>query len=476
MNAHRNLILKDGEINRTLEKISTGLEIVRGADGPASLVLSEQLRSQVSGLRQAVKNTEVAISMVQTTEAALEEVSRGLIDLRKLAVHASNEAVNDTLSLKADQEEVNNILQSLDRIAKQTSFGSRKLLDGSGSVSGTAVGQGLEFISGTAETESSSAEGYEVKVIDGASKSFLISDNFPDTEFIDPDEVEVITLVESGNLIKYKIGEGEQIGDAVSKLNDLIKSNGLDLTASVYKEDQIFIEHNQYGEDHDFLASSSTSGFLSDQANTLTKSILGTDVSGTIGGYAATGKGEILTADKGTPANGVAIKYSGIPEEFSEEGSIVGRVLVQQESLLFQLGASFGETANLSLTPTFSHDLGRGIDNESGYESIKDIDLTNFQGAQDALKLVVSASNDISSLRGRLGALQKNSLESTANYLRNSVENIVASESTIRDADIAEKTAELIRGQIQFQSASIATLHAANSPKAVINLLGSIQS
>ena len=159
INAHRSMLIADAAINRNLEKISTGLEVVRGADGPATLVLSEQLRSQISGLKQAVKNTEAAVSMVQTTEAALEEVNRVMIDLRKLAVHASNEAANDKLSVEADQNEVNNIMEALNRIASQTSFGSKRLLDGSNGVGGVAVGKDLEFVSGTTETKASPGEG-----------------------------------------------------------------------------------------------------------------------------------------------------------------------------------------------------------------------------------------------------------------------------------------------------------------------------
>ena len=476
LNAHRNLLINDRNVNRTLEKIASGLEIVRASDGPAALVISEQLRSQISGLKQAVRNTEVAVSMVQTTEAALEEVSRLLIDLRQLAVHASNQAANDPLSLEADQHEVNNIIQALNRIATQTSFGSKKLLDGSGSVSGSAVGDDLEFVSGTIETTASTEEGYEVKIIDPASKAFLISDSFIDTDFIVSDETETVTLIENGKVIEHQIRGGDTISDTVSQLNRLAKEEGLDINVSISDDDKLLIQHNQFGSKHSFLAASSTGGFISQEENTPQAAIAGTDVSGSIGGYAAVGDGELLIAKDGTPVEGLTVKYSGIPLDFDEEGVPVGRVFVDQQSLLFQLGADAGDVTNINLAPTFAYNLGRNIDNESNYESIADIDLRNFQGAQDALKLVVAASNDITSLRGRLGALQKNSLEATANYLRNSLENIVASEASIRSADIAEKSADLIRSQIALQSSSLAALHAANSPKVVVSLLRGAQT
>ena len=108
-NSHRNLILNNNEQTKSMERLSSGLKINQGADGPASLVISERLRSQTAGLKQAIDNSEAGISLVQTAEAALNEVSSALITARQLAVHAANEAVNDDVMLRADQQEIDNI-------------------------------------------------------------------------------------------------------------------------------------------------------------------------------------------------------------------------------------------------------------------------------------------------------------------------------------------------------------------------------
>ena len=105
------------------------------------------MKSQISGLGQAIRNSESSISMVQTTEGALNEVSNMLINLRHLAVHAANEGTNDEKILQADQNEVENILSTLKNVARNTQFGTRTLLDGSNSSTGIAVGDGLEFVS-----------------------------------------------------------------------------------------------------------------------------------------------------------------------------------------------------------------------------------------------------------------------------------------------------------------------------------------
>ena len=128
INSHRNLILNNTNQARTMERLSSGLKINRGADGPASLVISERLRAQTAGSEQAIDNSE---ALVQTAEGALNEMSSILINARQLAVASANEAVNDEFMLRANQQEIDNIIATVNRIAQNTEFGKNKLLDGS---------------------------------------------------------------------------------------------------------------------------------------------------------------------------------------------------------------------------------------------------------------------------------------------------------------------------------------------------------
>ena len=136
INSHRNLITNNAEQAKTMERLSSGLKINRGADGPAALVISERLRSQTAGLKQAIDNSEAGVALVQTAEAALNEVSSALINARQLAVASANEAVNDEFMLRANQQEIDNILATVTRIAKNTQFGQKNLLDGSKGATG----------------------------------------------------------------------------------------------------------------------------------------------------------------------------------------------------------------------------------------------------------------------------------------------------------------------------------------------------
>ena len=130
LNAHRHLAQNDKMLAKSIERLSSGQKINRGADGPASLVISEGLRAQVASLQQATENNESAISIVQTAEGALNEVSRLLVDMRQRTVAAANVGVNDENMISASQREVEQALDSIDRIAENTQFAGVKLLKG----------------------------------------------------------------------------------------------------------------------------------------------------------------------------------------------------------------------------------------------------------------------------------------------------------------------------------------------------------
>ncbi|GAA2516261.1 flagellin [Pilimelia columellifera] len=131
MNSYRNLSVTDGQMSKSLEKLSSGFRINRAADDAAGLAISEGLRAQVGGLKVAVRNAQDGISVVQTAEGALTETHSILQRMRDLAVQASNDgALSDTDKAKADAEYQELVLE-LDDIANNTTFNGTNLLDGS---------------------------------------------------------------------------------------------------------------------------------------------------------------------------------------------------------------------------------------------------------------------------------------------------------------------------------------------------------
>ena len=324
LTAHRHLINNDKQLTKTIENLSSGQKINRGADGPAALVISEGMRAQIASLQQAANNNESAISMVQTAEGALNEVSRLLVDMRQRAVSAANVGINDSNMANASQKEIENALDAIDRISDNTQFGSKHLLNGSAEsgVSAEAIGEAAEVAEstvGAAEEEAAEAASAAAAVADAAG-------------------------VEPGSLTK---------------------------------------------------------------------------------------------------------------------------------SLAFQIGANKGQMVSASLPNVATNRLALGVENTSGFNSLADLDVTTGQGAQDAMGVIDKAIEEIAVARGDLGAFQKNTLESNLTSLRIQTENLVAAESTVRDADMAVELAAFTRNQIMTQSATAQLAQANAMPKNVMALLAS---
>ena len=130
LNAQRNLNRSQGLLNQSLERLSTGLRINSAKDDAAGLAISERFTTQIRGLNQAVRNASDGISLAQTTESALGELTNNLQRIRELAVQSVN-ATNSASDRAALDAEVQERINEVDRIAKQTNFNGVKVLDGS---------------------------------------------------------------------------------------------------------------------------------------------------------------------------------------------------------------------------------------------------------------------------------------------------------------------------------------------------------
>src|SRR6056297_2429971 len=129
MNAHRNLKTNTNNQSKSLEKLSSGLRINRAGDDAAGLAISEKMRAQIKGLNKASRNSQDAISLVQTAEGALNETQAILQRMRELAVQSANDT-NVTVDREALQNEVEQLTAEIDRIGDTTEFNTRKLLNG----------------------------------------------------------------------------------------------------------------------------------------------------------------------------------------------------------------------------------------------------------------------------------------------------------------------------------------------------------
>jgi flagellin len=411
--------------------------------------------------------------MVQTSEAALTEVSNLLSSMKQLAIHAANEGANDENMLEADQLEFTNSLNTVDRITAEAAFGKKRLLDGTMAANGIGIGKGLEFVKAAPETMSSPTEGFEVRIHQLATAAAVKGTEVLTQEMIDAGEE--LTVSEGGKTVSYMTHKGDSFEGTMGKLRNELKANGIDAKLVVYDDGTIGLVHNQFGSRHTLSVSSSTEGVLSAESRVMMSATPGKDIEGSIGGDVAFGEGQVLTGAGGTKVQGLSVRYYGdlITERDAGEGAeIAGRVAVYQNSPIFQVGALAGQNVAVSLSNTNTRVLGRGVVNDSGYQSIREVDLRTAKGATSALRLIEKAIDDITTNRAQIGAFQKNTLESNLRQLRINVEELTNGESVIRDADMAAEVAEFTRNSIMVQSATAMMAQANQTPKTVLSLLG----
>ena len=196
MNAHRQLAVNQTNSSKSMERLSSGMRINRAGDDAAGLAISEKMRGQIRGLKQAQRNAQDGISLIQTAEGALNEIHSILQRMRELATQAAN----DTLTLddrKEIQKEINQLLEEIDRIGDNTEFNTKKLIDGSmagvagqGSEGVTASGSADDVFGGHALTATANAVGTE---LNGFAIDFSVSTN-------DEDDFEVTVNAEDGTI------------------------------------------------------------------------------------------------------------------------------------------------------------------------------------------------------------------------------------------------------------------------------------
>ncbi|MCB9868989.1 MAG: flagellin FliC [Planctomycetes bacterium] len=141
INAQRNLAKVTGRLNNNYQRLATGLRISTAADDAAGLAISERMKAQIRSIDQAKRNANDGISLSQTAEGALDEVSSILVRLRELAIQASNGTVSDNDKATLE-EEFSTLKSEIDRIASSTEFNGIKLLDGTATQVSFHIGSG----------------------------------------------------------------------------------------------------------------------------------------------------------------------------------------------------------------------------------------------------------------------------------------------------------------------------------------------
>ncbi|MGK5091893.1 flagellin [Deltaproteobacteria bacterium TL4] len=455
VNSLRYLGKAQDALGQSLERLSSGERINKGSDDPSGLIISENLRGQISGIQQAISNSEFSISMIQTAEGALTEVNNLLIEVRQLAVAAANEGANDMNSIAALQAQLSDALESIDRVSTQTRFGNKTLLDGSRGTIGVTNSDLIQFVNASANSKTSPVNGYDVNVTQLPTRTTA-------TSALNNDLVEglQLSLREGRNSVTVVAEEEETATSFIGKLQEVAKQAHLNVSIDYEPEAKmVAIQHQDFGSNPSFSITTSKAGVFGTQPGDKEYKN-GTDVAGTIGTEAASGVGNVLTGNRGNRnTDGLSVVING-----KTTGS-QGSVSVMQNALVFQIGPNADQQLSLTLDNTGTSALARNVENESGYKNLSDINVTTSQGAQDSIKMVDKAISQMAGIRGKLGSFQKNALESNVASLQIAAENLIAAESSIRDTDIAYELAEYTKSRILTETSAASVAQAGDINK-----------
>ena len=479
LNAQRNLDKSGQSLATSLQRLSSGLRINSARDDAAGLAISNRFTSQIRGLNQAVRNANDGISLSQTAEGALAETGELLQRMRELSIQSANGSQSGT-ERAALQAEVSQLQQEINRIAETTTFGGRKLLDGTFGTEAFQVGSNAN------ETISISIANSRATSI-GANTIASSGDIDAATTVVGTapaNNVDAQSLTLAGNLGSSTISiAAGATGDQIASQVEAVGANtGVSLTARTTATFAIT--------DPGAGTVAMTIGTRSGSTNyTASISVLVTDVSdlssladainasSAASGVTATANGATLSLvnEEGrdifvgdfanstvgnqtatlTGASGAAVTLT----EGSTDSSTVGA------TLSFTSYQAFSATTTSATGGIFT-----ALTNSSALSSVASIDIGTQQGAQDALAVVDAALQFIDATRGDLGAVQ-NRLLSTISNLQNVTENVTAARSRIQDADFAAETANLTRASI-LQQAGISVLAQANAlPQQTLALL-----
>jgi flagellin len=469
------------------------LRINRASDDSAGLAVSEKLKNQVRGLNQAQRNAQDAVSLLQTAEGALNETHSLLARMRELAVQSANDTLsnNDRAHL---QNEVNQLVSEIDRIAASTQYNKIALLNKDSAVTLHNSGDALQFhigantnlVSGAPST-SSGDNALQFSI--GAARSQDLGDVKLLSELGVTGSIEK-TFTVGGSTIKYNPSV-DTVFDVRDAINDASGTSGV--TASVTGGKLVLASNAS------FTITGDTGNLVSAlglPAAGATGSISGSstvaDVTGATGSF-------YIDDNIGTPAT---VNYSGtmtldalasaMQTALRATSETTATVTVVGGAFQFQNVVSnnvildpatpteFGITSPLLVGTTTASTMVtiRNTASSStltGVTSISSstdgtLDVASQTSANASISLLDAAIEDVSTSRGQIGSMQ-NRLESVINSLGVASENTAAANSRIRDADVAQAVSEMTRTQI-LQQATMAVLAQANqSPQSVLQLL-----
>ncbi len=453
LNAQRNLSRSQATLNTSLQRLSSGMRINSAKDDAAGLAISERFTAQIRGLNQAVRNSNDGISLAQTAEGALGEVTNNLQRVRELAVQSVN-ATNSASDRAAMQQEVSQLVAEIDRVAGQTNFNGVNLLDGS-------------FTSQAFQVGANVGETITVASIANSTKAGLGLDD--GTASVTSTAV-TGTALSAGDISVNGVDIGAAAGNAKA-IAAAIDGSSDNVAATAVTT---------------FATGAFTSHAGAADGSVYTLSVAGVNISRT----AAGGTG-ILAADLDTALTAAAgslttagVSYTGTfaggDLSFTDADGDSFAVAQTQTGTTAAMAGSVGTKRGTVTVTSTGSDLtiagsaggltASGLTAATTAETGNTLDVSTVSGANALITAIDTALNTVNGSRATLGAIQ-NRFESVVTSLQTSSESLSAARSRIQDTDFASETANLTKSQI-LQQAGMAMMAQANSlPQSVLSLL-----
>ena len=492
----------------SLERLSTGLRINRGKDDPAGLIASENLRAEKTALGAAISNAERADQVVNIAEGGLTEIGGLLNKLQGLVTRTANRAGLSPEEYDANQLEIDSILQTIDRVAAATSFQGTKLLNGNFDYATSGIAANIDtFDVNAARLSFGEQRDVDILITQSAQVGgFLLSFGANNIDLGGATDQFVVEISGANGARELSFASGTSLTNVAAAINSFTEVIGV--TAKVSGTTGIRLESDEFGDDNFVSVKVSDSGNIGtasnigiynfqagdDQAADTGSHVdfdetgasnglkdLGQDLGATINGIVATTNGTVARINTDFLDVQIDLKTTGTGTHAQRLGAL-DAFKITGGGADFQLAGRVDIAGKVSLgvSNVAVRDLGRRVVDVSGTDTtyhLSDLAAGKSLNVADgdlesAQKVVEQAIRDVSSLRGRLGSFQQNTVGATIRSLNVSLENTTAAESVIRDTDFASETAKLTRSQILVSSATNILGIANSQPQNALQLLG----
>jgi len=419
----------------TLRRLSTGVNINRGADDPAGLIAVNSLSAELTAVESAIANGQRANSVLSTADGALNEITSLLSQIESLAASSTSSGGLSAAEIAANQSQIDAALNSINRIVSVTSFNGKKLLDGSQSIRATASDADVSDVKVYSRPSNTSSQALSINVITAATRA------------------SAVVATSAGAIAASEFTVTGRLGTAT------ITASTTDNLAAV--RDKIIAAASETGVSAHLVGSSlvmrardfGAGGFV--QASRISGDTDVQNVSYTAG------------VDAVVNVNGQQAYVDGLNVHFNTNGtsgsfvigtggnvsaSSQGNINISGGGQTFQLGTTTSTQATIGITGVFTHQLGDAV---TGYLNTLRSGGANqlSANANNAVAVSKLALNQVATLQGRIGGFQKFQVESSMNSLNTTREALLEARGAINDVDIARETAELSRQNVLLQSA-----------------------